>query len=736
MATIERHNKVQYYLQSREFGTIKIQPPRGWENDFKNIEKDKDSKGFTVKNEIGLEFFGDASDYLLQGLKSFGVQIKTSLIKYEKDKRSKHQSMKLAYILEIDMSSIDYDEKTKMLKCKAIEGGLYTDIQDRVSEEYDMFDQFSADGLPIGPLKTVSFQPKQRSLFLESKLESRNGSNYILKSGRWSSVISDFYFGIPMDIKYSSHPDDVTTVSYAIESSKGHSLNNTIGTKQRVTDQFFFLAERDLQIDVRLKLDFEIENIYYNDAKNPRNFSVQLRRSQGDDIQLSEIITVVNYGDFFGIKNQRKQIDYSTTIDVKEGESLAFVFYAQVNASGGGSNNRADLDIKIYSGSLVIEDDTPFEQSVGEAVVMFDVMERLLAKMTGKQNMFRSSVLGPGGKYADIVCDNGYLCRGFPKSRQEDGETIKIQMVASWEDAFKSLSYIEPMAWWVEIEGDKQVVRLETAKQTMENFIGIDLGEVDELNIKASANDFFSKVIIGMDKSIEYEEVNGTREFNGKTELATPIGRGKQIYEAITPFRIDSVGYETVRRKQFKDYSSEDTSRDEDIWMHWAKKTASGYTHKLWADDFDEPPRGVFSPETTWNIYFSPFNRAIYGHGYSINRCMYYFPQKLLKFNSSNSNANMLTKTGGVTLEENGSVKVSTIEQPLIEPLAYILNVKLTQSIMDDIDGSTEINGRFVPNYFGLVKFVYRNKNYFGRFTKIETDEQTKIELISSHANG
>ena len=218
MATIERHNKVQYYLQSREFGTQRIQPPRGWENDYKTIEKDKDSKGFTVKNEIGLEFYGDGSEYILQGFRSFGVQIKINLIKYETDKRSPHQAMKFIYSLEIDGSTIEYNEKTGSLKCKAVEGGLYTDVQDRISEEYDLFDEFSADGVDIGPLNTVQFQPQPRDLALQSKLEARDGSIYTLKSGKWEDVLVDFYMGIPMDIQFSSHPDDLTSVPYAIES--------------------------------------------------------------------------------------------------------------------------------------------------------------------------------------------------------------------------------------------------------------------------------------------------------------------------------------------------------------------------------------------------------------------------------------------------------------------------------------------------------------------------------------
>lgn len=734
MATIERHNKVQYYLQSREFGTQLIQPPKGWESDYKTIEKDKDSKGFTVKNEIGLEFYGDASDYIMQGFRSFGVQIRISLIKYEADKRSPHQKMRLAYVLEIDAGTIEYNEKTGSLKCSAVEGGLYTDIQDRMSDEYDIFDEFSADGTSIGSLSTVLFQPKPRRLYLESKLEAREGSNYILKSGRWDSNISDFYMGVPMDILFSSHASVVKAVPYAVEGKHGHSMYNTIGTEQRASDQFLFLADRYLGLDIKIEIDFELEDVYYNDANNPREFKLELRKSTGDRIELAEIVTIADFGDPLAFKGQRTQVSYSEHIEVEEGESLSVVFYGRVFASGGGTNNRMDLDIKLHSGSITIADESPFEASVGEAVTAFNLMDRLVMKMTGKQNIFRSSVLEDGGKYGEIVFDNGYLCRGFPRSREEDGETITIQMVTSWEDAFKALSYIEPMAWWVETEGDTQVVRLETAKKVMENFIGIDLGEVDEMTVKASASDFFSKIYVGMEKSIEYEDVNGTKEFNGKTEIATPISRGEQVYEAVTPFRIDSVGYEITRRKPFKDYPTEDTDKDEDIWMHWAKKIGGNvYTHKLWDSDFDEAPKGVFSPETAWNLYFSPFNRAVYGHGYSIARCLFYYPEKQIKFSSSNSDANMSTTINGLTLSENGGTQIKHLEQPHIEPLIYNLSLKLTQEILDSIDGSTEIDGKFIPNYFGLVKFVFRGKTYYGRLIKIETDEQTKIEIISIH---
>ena len=93
----------------------------------------------------------------------------------------------------------------------------------------------------------------------------------------------------------------------------------------------------------------------------------------------------------------------------------------------------------------------------------------------------------------------------------------------------------------------------------------------------------------------------------------------------------------------------------------------------------------------------------------------------------------MSTVVGGQTLKENGSVEIGNLEQPLIEPLLYTITSKLTQEILDSLSGTTEINGKFVYNYFGLVKFVYRSKTYYGRLIKIETDEQTKIELISIH---
>tara|TARA_R110002111_G_scaffold74789_3_gene118726 strand:- start:356 stop:871 length:516 start_codon:yes stop_codon:yes gene_type:complete len=169
--------------------------------------------------------------------------------------------------------------------------------------------------------------------------------------------------------------------------------------------------------------------------------------------------------------------------------------------------------------------------------------------------------------------------------------------------------------------------------------------------------------------------------------------------------------------------------------MHDARYLSDGsYTHNLWNNTgmLDELPKGVFRPENLWNFRLSPMNRLYYGHGYSIKRGLYHYPKSGIRFSSSNSNQNLITKQNGIEIKENTLVVVEDIPKAKVEAEKINFTFKMSQLIETRLLGFTKINNLFVPNYFGLVKYIEKSEEKYGRLIKLDTKDEAKITLIKA----
>jgi len=736
MDNIERTRQVRYELFSRALGLRVIQEPKGWSDDKRSFDRDKDSRGILIKTDINLQFYGEASEYLKAIYFGYGIEEKVTLTKYEKDKFSLNENWIIKYVQELDMGTFKEVSRTSEVTVKATQGGLYTDVKNRYSDEYDLLNNTSPDGDFIDELTTNAFEPLGRGIFIQSLLEAdvvdyRVNSDDTRRSTTYNSRT------IPLEVVYNSDKEDVTNVSNAqsfFNNADHQEKNNTnvLGNDQKITDQFFYRAENKKTIKIKLDLDLKIvknENI----GNLYSSIFIELRKSElvGVDDSLIEKTVLLEITNPQTKLNQNFIINgYEKEISLEKNESLSIVItFIKLQ-----TNKRQKWWFNIKS-KLIIEDITTYEDfvSVSRCIKPFDLFDRILSKITSKKGLFKSSLFEEGGEYEYMVCDNGLFARGFPNEYENaDGDLEKIQFVTSFKDAFDSYNYIEPLAWFTEFIGNKEYLRVEKATYTQQNFIGVDLGNVDKIETESSKIDFFSSIELGHEKSLEYEEINGLDESNGKSEFSTFIKKNISKYSATCKYRTDAIGYELTRRKNFINFPKEDTKRDNDIWIHDAKLVGEVITHRKWDDIFDSLPTGVYDPETSWNLYLSPMNRLYYGHGYSVKRGLYHYPNKSIRFNSSNSNQNLKTVIGGFELSEDGSILIKDIEKPRIEATKTTFSFRITQRIENILTSSTKINGIDVPNYFGLIKYLEKGEESYGRLVKLESSQDSKITLIKA----
>lgn len=744
---IERVVSVIYQLYSTSLGLKTIQEPKGYENDTRGYERDKNSKGFKVKTDIDLEFFGDGSDYLYTLYSTKGIQDKCIITKYEKNKYSLSEEFKIRYIQEIDLGTLKRDSKTGSVTVKATEGGLFTDIKNRESDEYDLINKESADGIDIGDIETKVFKPIPRSLFLESLFIDSQYSYTVHNQRQLSTSDIRESRTIPMKVDYLSG-DIAQEPFFSNPLSNGTNLSESIrvGEVEEVGNIFFWRSDLDRELKIKVKLKYKIlENSQFKRV-NGVIFKLMFKVSEVDSDGLNDIIVdtssyVIDGFDPTENINIEKIVDEKFTIPLKVGQSLSLTFNVY------GNNDSTEFTtsyIKLYldvpESIVTIDDSTDYPASVSRCMKPLDFFDRILAKITGKKGLAVSSVFGKGGEYENIVIDNGLWARQFKDSDiDSNGDESNIQMKSSFRDAFESFSYLEPLCWFTFFDGNTEKIRIEKATYTQQNFIGLDLGEVDNIKSEASKLDFFSSVKLGHSKSMEYEEISGLDEPNGLSEFSTFITKSKSTYQAISKIRTDAVGYELIRRKPYLKYSKEDTTRDSDLWMHDARYLEDGsYTHNLWNDTengvqiLDELPKGVFKPENLWNFRLSPMNRLYYGHGYSIKRGLYHYPKSGITFSSSNSNQNLITKKNGIEINESTLVVVGDLPKPKVEAEKVNFTFKMTQLIEDKLLGSTKVNGLLVPNYFGLIKYIEKSEERYARLIKLDTKDEAKITLIKA----
>lgn len=739
MDNIERIRITKYTLYSDAFGLLLLdQEPKGSRNDKRSTTRDARSRGFNEKISISLEFYGEAADYLSTVYNQYGISERVLLTKYVKDDTSLSEDWKLWYVQEFDFRTFSENKEKGYVTVDAFYGGLQSDINDNRSKKLNIIEDEAINGAPLNTLKTYPFTPQVRGIYTDSLLRNAPVSNFRINTTTMGGF-ARFSRSIPNKVIYNTIPDDVKEAWMAdiTWNDKVHSDNSVFNVLD-TGNALFYRAEYQRDLDFIIKVRFKVVKL---EQKNSSGESMKVRFQQatydsdtGQSFYTSQDLLTI--ADLEAAVGSEYTVDITVSRTVYIEQSVGVVFSVESALSDG----YLGVYLDVLESQVHIIDKTVYEVTNSRCIKPFDFFDRIIAKITGTEGLFRSDIFGPGGKYEHRVIDNGFFARNFPYEYEDsDGEVKKTQFTTSFQEAFNSLNYMEPLAWWVEVEGNKEVLRIEDAKYTQKNFVGVELTDVSDIVETAAPKDYFAEISIGHKKSVEYEAVNGLEEPNGKSEFVTHATRGEGKYSIESSYRTDPIGYELTRRFQFKNFSQKDTKFDRDIWMHDAKflNETDGYTHNLW-DDLDEDgvqlfeyaPKGIYDPETAWNLRFSPMNALFYGHGYSVVRGLYHRPGESIRFVSSNANRSMITKrTGQIELAEDGAIQISDFEKPLIEATKIQMKFDMTQELEEKFFGNIDINTDLIPRIFGLIKFPSENEDVYGRLIRIDSDDEGKLTL-------
>lgn len=737
MDRIGRHNNVEYALISQSMGRVVIDEPINYDKGNGNIyERDKNSKGFVIKKNDALEFYGSGFDTLITQVSTKGIAEDMSLEKIEKDRTRLDEEWRSFPPMYLDLGTLEWEEKEGgkgVAKVKTTEGGLKKMIDSKLNDEIDLTALVDIEGNVIGPLERENIFLEPKEILLTSVLEVQDGTEMdnVFRSGDRDNV-----FCIPFKATQNSDSNNVISVentNAGVPYDNGNYVNGNIGAVM------YLQSDTDKAVNINGTVNITpgrsnqggniyLEKVWYSFSNDELIYSNK------------ETLASVQVG---------QSLSYTFTDDtvyIDENESFAIVLRVRVQDYNFGPEhvryifNNTRLVLKENSGELSAPTNS-------KCLTYKAALERMLYMITGEETVVESDLLTTGELSEDILA-NGFWIRGFPDVVQEGtDEERKIQFKTSIGNLFKHIYAIMPFAYWIETGLDKkEKLRLESLKYTQQNFVGVPFckttsnrriyPQANKIKRATLKDNFYSKIELGSMKGGDgYEEVYGLQSISGRATFNTINKKNESVYSFLSPYRLGDVDVELARRKPFTKFAEEDTQYDSDIMAIRAKKSGSSYRVKRWSETYETAPTGIYRVGSAYNIEFTPA-QFLLSHGSEIAAGLYHHPSSKLVFAESNCNSSLVTKKAGeLPLRESpdpntglGVIPLSRLDQPRFKPTSVDCEIQVTQEIEDYINGFTD----GVPNIFGLVAVNTGLQIEYFRMIKTDANDEGKHKFIES----
>lgn len=743
MATnIVFENRTEYTIQHEDFSPLIIDEPIGWESDEKEFSRNEDYHGIFIKHSNNLKFIGDGADYLTTIYEVYGINSRVILRKRE---RHPHTNLwEISYYGYLDMST--YRIENNQVSVKFNSSGLEQALKNRQNEKVEIDRLDTIDGTTLEPLIPKQVLLKGRSIFLRSVFKAASEKSFVSVETNVGGTRNQIA-SMPITLDINQHENLLQTPN----------LYTKIGENQGDPYVMFLLdIDRDRTIDFSIKGKTDVFFSQYEDVQwcrykicvtiyeNGFDFDVKKRyvikelRSENpiesDDPANSLLVLPSDYPGVvppFTINDVT--FEFNQSINLLKGESMAFEAYLKsdmyTSNTAGVRTETSNFQLDTFS----LREDSYFQQTVSKMFLNFELGERLINIITNRKGIMYSEALGRTDiGYAQDGINTGALngfahgfwIRGFDKdleSIDEEEENRFKPLTTSFKDWMDNLKATWNLGLGIERIGFSERVIIENLKYFYNNNVLIRLGKeingkfeyVKVSNVRRSiANEYYySSLLFGYEKGWDNEEAQGLDEYNAQTRYLTNISVIKNDYEMISPYVGGVYPKEFSRRKQFNDYPTTDHSYDKDVFVMDLKRGINNvFEERVWQDDFEEEPTGTFRADNATNLRLSPLNMKL-RHGWVISAGLQkHYPEKYVKYISSEANSKLTTNPiGGERRSEQDDIMNSELERPRYFPEWIEFDCQVDFLMMKQIEGYTEILGKKIPNYYGLVEFKNEN---------------------------
>jgi len=735
-------NRTEITLIS-ELGTLILDDdPIGYDQSETEIGRSEKTFGIFLKEINNLEFTGQVKSWLetLYALK--GVKAKCQLIKKEKHPTTDEWVLRSSGRLDFLTRKI----KDGKLQLSFIEGGLREVVVSQIREKFELNRTTDINGKMISELKTDVLSHKGRDLYLVSRFTERD-TEFTTKSGRWKSINEDRESFHPFPLFPAANTDDLN-IQTPYESYKGEERYD-----QSIVNMFFATADRNKGRTLfRGSASFKVSARDANRA-NEYNFKFVVFRytSDEDGSNLSRDVTPVFEQNLGGLPDVGTEFTVNLpeiTLNPLKNESYAMGLYS-VGQYGGPLapptfDGWVNITFSDFKASFTWAEDSFYKRTNSPCLTAYNAGKRLSEILTGSEN-FESNLLD--GTDNTFLTDNnhellfapGGWIRNLKKKDDNDAE-LPWPMEISFDEYYNSINAILPVGYGIATYGNFQKIVFEDLRFFFQRTVMGNLGKIQIKGRDTAVEYCYGPLKFGYTKGGEYEKPLGLDEFNTQTDSRSPLtNEGLTTYDVLGPSRADSYAVEDARRMQAADFPDEDTTYDKDNFMFDAKFiTRSNFTNyyepRLWADDFEIIPTGIYSPETAFNLNLSPArNRK--RHEYFWSSAITMLQDEEIQFTNAKGNSQLKTKKlGEDVVQERANVPISKLQKPIFKPEWIEAESPFDQKIMDQILGSTNIDGRMVNNYYGLWEFINeKNRIEYAYLFSVKSKDKLTYKLLSAY---
>jgi len=735
-------DRVKYILECEQFGDkVTITEPIGWNEDRKEFARNTDYDGIVAKFSNSLKFIADGADYISLAYDLYDVMAKIKLTKYDRHPRT--DKWVRSYWGYLDLMT--RKKEGKQLSVKFNSGGLQEDIKSREDESVEIDRLNTISGLPINPIDEKEVNLPGRRIFLKSKWEvkpSENDVSLTVFSNNGSTRSESI--GVPMAYTSNSHEQG----QFVIQDSRGDEVNGTTG--------MMFLANFDRTRDITIKSSgFSFKpKITESDWQWAHfNFSLSIYEN-GTDYNLKQRIDIFRAGEgsttmpnLWNINNKTITIpDFNIPITVNEGESIALEFLIKADLKNFTlARARFYVEVSAITGSLFAEEDSHFDASKAKCYLAHDLLNQLTSICANKNKVFYSDYFGrtdlgytTDGPGAYVGMTHGFAVRGFTKLPLPDPvngvENLYKPLTTSLRDALSSLKSVLNIGVGIEEVNGKERLRIEEMSYFYNNNITIKLpNQVKNVNRITATEYYWPSVEMGYDNGYNNEEAQGLDEPNGQSNFTTFINKGKNVYSQISKYIGSAYAMEFTRRKPLAKFPTEDTKYDTDVFLLDLKPGNNILEQRKWQDDFDKAPTGIFSPETATNLRFSPFNMLL-RHSWVLASSLVKFATEKIRYGSSTSNSQLKTQLiGGNEYAENGDIINGELGKARFVSEWIEFEHECTFDIMQQVQGTTKINGKEIQNFYGTVLFINEDNQFEKGFLFNLKPNEQKWKVLKSN---
>ena len=714
----DEYGDVRFTLSTIEKGTEIIDDPRNWDDSEREYTRNRDFQGIFSKISNNLEFTKRGFRYLTDLYNGWGVNPDIRLIKEVKDPNRADEQWTVVEQGFPNLSSFQWNDEERVAQVKFDEEPFWQKINNRKNEKYDLATTVTPDGITIGDLPTQTLNAHGREILLNSyfRIDPQFQDSFVSDMQETTTIgVVTSNKGLPFKVIANS---DQANLNNVLDSQGPGAFNTENGTG---LSEFFLISDvekRNVRIDMRFS--FTLSNVNAQETGSELlEFSFRTYENGSDlDLKTNESLLRIEFPQNF--VGREYTINFSRTLDIAVGESLAFIVQSAA-ISFGFNDTQLDCTLSNLSGFLRVTEDSFFPPSQHEVLLPFEKFDRLTTILTGEENAFYSEYFGrteigyeENGPGAYKACATGFQVRGFPRvvNPGEDEERI-IQYKTSFNEAFNSYHSDDPLVAFLENSGTSRRLRIEPLSFAYQKFKNIELkafGEfllITNLDRKVDESRIYSTIELGSKiGGTDYEEAFGLDEFNGMTEARTVINKVENKYSAVSDYRKDAYGHEFARRQQFDANPDADTRYDESIFMLDCIRIGSQLRLRLWQDDFESAPTGIYSVDTAFNLNLSPAN-ALLRHGPFINAGLLKNQGDFVTLTATNANSGLTTKkVGQQALIENGNIPNSILGRPFYLPEVLEFNAPVDTALIQAIEG---LNEDQVANIYGFMQIQTRN---------------------------